>query len=71
MRNLQFYVSGKRPIKQVLWNVITHPGPNFNGVLDDLPLKLDIDELLYPPFYVNAITYPYPNPDDGLVNLCW
>ena len=65
------YASAPRwSIKQVLWNVITNPRPTFNGVLDDLPLKLDIDELFYPPFYVNVIICPCPNPDDGIVNLC-
>ena len=25
----------------------------------------------YIPLYVDVITYPYPNPDIGLVNLCY
>ena len=50
-------------IYSFIWNVITHPCPNFNGSLTKSPLKLRHVWVITSHFYVGVITCPYHYPD--------
>ena len=55
------YKMGKKIHSQILWDVITHPCPNVNGGLANLPLKLGHGWLNSSHFfYKDTSTYPCP-----------
>ena len=57
MKWINIYIHG---FKGFMWDVIIHPYLNFNGGLTKPPLELVLGE----------ISYPCPNPDVDLANLC-
>ena len=51
------YISG------FVWDLITHPCPNFNEVRAWMSNQI-------PLFYMDVISHPCPNPNADLANLC-
>ena len=54
-------------IYNLIWYVITDPCPNFTA--DQLNRRLTWMGNYIPLFYMDMITYPYPNPDTDWANL--
>ena len=59
------------PIHDFMWDVITHPCPNFNSSLIKLLLKLGNGWVITSHLYVDIIVYPCPYLDVCFGNLCY